>query len=270
MNHKQCRYLSQVMAAALGLLVCAGGLRADEHGLSCTAADMKGTFATEPQGIILGGPSAGPFVAAGLLTFDGKSKFTGVASSSFNGGIIPAFPATGNFTVTTDCFISVLETTLNIRFEGYFTRDKRQVVFVEPDNGTITTNVLHRLGPLSCHARDLTGNWAIQATGTVVGTGQFAQNGRLTFDGIGKFAGKTASSIAGAFAKHDVAGTYNMNTDCTFTATFFDENKTRHDIFGVLYDRNEFYYDYRDPGAVIAGTGKASVGPSNDDDRDDR
>jgi len=249
-----------VLATALVLVAC-GTLGAAEHGLSCSPADMNGAFATLPQGIILGGPFAGPFVAAGLLNFDGVSKFTGTASSSFNGGIIPVFAATGNFAVTSDCIVSVHETTFNIRFEGYFTRDKKQVVFVEPDTGTITTNVLHRLPPTSCRTRDLTGNWAIQSSGTVVGTGQFAQNGRLTFDGNGSFSGKTAASTAGAFVRHDVTGTYVMNADCTFTATFFEETNTRREIFGVMYDSNEFYFDYRGTGNVIAGTGKASITP---------
>jgi len=252
-------FRASLLATALVLLV-GGNLGAAERGLSCSPADLNGAFATLPQGVILGGPLAGHFVGVGLLTFDGKSKWTGTASSSFNGGIIPVFTVAGDFTVTSDCFISIHDTVLDIRFEGYFTKDKKEAMFVESDNGTVTTNVLHRLPPTSCRTRDLSGEWEIQATGTVVGAGQYAQIGRLTFDGNGSFSGKTGSSTAGSFVRHDVTGTYVMNADCTFAATFFEETHTQRDIFGVMYDSNEFYFDYRGTGNVIGGTGKASVG----------
>ena len=55
---------------------------------ACRAADLNGAYATLPQGLILGGSLAGPFIAAGVLRFDGVGRFAGTASSSFGGFIL--------------------------------------------------------------------------------------------------------------------------------------------------------------------------------------
>lgn len=254
--------------AAVGLLVFAGGLKADDQA-TCQASDMKGDFATEPAGtLLLPLPPplpSGPFVATGLLHFDGVNTFSGTTSSSFGGVILPAFAAMGVYSVSPDCIVTVHETTLGIIFEGYFTKDKSQVVHFEPQPGTITTNILHRSQLTTCDASALKDNWVIQDSGTIAGTTNslFAQNGRFNFDGNGTFHGNTASSTGGTIASHTVTGTYTMASDCTFHATFTDESNNTSKIFGVLYNTgNEFYFDYQDDGTIIAGTGRQAV-PSN-------
>ena len=272
-NHKQRGPLSSRLAIGLfrtavfiGSLALVSGLKAHS---ACGAADMSGDFATQPQGILLatppGGPPAGPFSATGILHFDGKSRFAGGASSSFAGFIIYPFNATGSYTVTPDCFVSVFEETLGIQFDGYLTKDKSQVVLFQPQPFTITTNVLHRLRLPPCDVGNSGDNWAIQASGTNVGTGkQFAQNGRLQFDGNGKFEGRTASSIGGVIVQQNVSGTYSINRDCTLTATITDESAHTSHIFGALYgDGSEFYFIYQDPGLVITGVGKKAVPSRN-------
>jgi len=234
---------------------------------------MKGNWATQPQGLLLasppGGPPVGPFAATGLLTFDGKGRFSGTASSSFDGVILFPFPATGDYSVTPDCFISVFEETLGIAFEGYFTRDKSQVVFFQPQAFTVTTNTLHRLQRPPCRTEYFRNNWAIQATGKDVGASQqFAGNGRLDFDGNGRFQGATGSSLGGVIVHHNVTGTINVNADCTLTMTITDESAHTSQLFGVLYgDRSEFYFIYQDPNVVITGVGKKSVSDRDDDNQ---
>ena len=271
--------------AVVGLLVFANGLWAQGKQPTCTPADMAGDFATLPAGTLLGGPLAGPFFAAGSLHFDGVSRFSGTASSSFSGFILFPFDAAGSYTVTPDCVVSVHEETLGINFTGYFTKNKNEVVFFEPDPGTVTSNVLHRQRIKNCTARDLSDEWAIQATGSIFSSPGafsrlFAQIGRLTFDGKGGFSGATSSTgPGGSIVNNTVSGTYSMNANCTFTASITDNNAVTSRIFGILYGLGEeFYFDYGAPGPtppngglpgpgnpatftglVVAGTGRQAV-----------
>ena len=196
----------------IGFFAFAGLLEAQT---SCSAADMQGEFATQPQGILTIGPFAGPFAATGIIHFDGVGRFEGVATSSFNGSIIFPFDAVGTYTMTPDCFLFVFEETLRISFEGYMSRDKNAVVLFQPQDTAITTNVLRRVLLSSCTAATLSDNWTIQATGSnIITSGSFAQNGRLRFDGNGNFTGVTASSLNGVIVRNTITGTYQMDADC--------------------------------------------------------
>ena len=242
------------------LIFCAALMQSVSLHGQCTAADMKGDFATQPQGFFTLGPVAGPFAANGVIHFDGVGKFTGVATSSFNGGIIYPFDAVGTYTVGADCRVVVFETTLSITFEGYFANNKNEVVLFQPDRAAVTVNILRRqnLTPGDCIPAKLRDTWAIQAAGDIIETGgRFAQNGRLTFDGTGGLTGLTNSSINGQIARETVRGTYRVDAECNFSARFVNTKGVEASIFGTLFDAgNQFIFIYSDNGLVVTGFGK--------------
>ena len=179
--------MGQLIVLTIVTLSFMGSLQAQNR---CSAADMKGDFATQPQGILTEGPFAGPFAATGVIHFDGVGRFSGVATSSFNGGVIYPFDAVGHYEVTPDCFVTILETTLQIGFEGYISNTTNEVVLVQPDFGAITVNTLRRQMITGCTTSSLKDTWAIQSSGNnIVTGGRFAQNGRWLFDGNGSFNG---------------------------------------------------------------------------------
>lgn len=247
--------VSTVIAVALYPI---GAVQAQNR---CTVADMKGDFATQPQGILTGGPFAGPFAATGVIHFDGAGRFSGVATSSFNGGVIYPFDAVGDYGVTPDCFVTILETTLRIAFEGYMSNTKNEVVLVQPDNGAITTNVLRRQLISGCTTSSLKDTWAIQAAGSNIATGgKFAQNGRLRFDGNGNLTGTTASSVNGLLVRSNVTGSYSVDGECDFLARIVDKDGVVSHIFGTLFDGgNQLVFIYSDDGLVISGQGRRAV-----------
>jgi hypothetical protein len=242
----------------IGFFALAGLLQAQT---TCSSSDLRGEFATQPQGILTIGPFAGPFAATGIIHFDGVGRFEGVATSSFNGSVIFPFDAVGTYSVTPDCFVNIFEETLRIAFEGYVAQGKNEVVLFQPQDTAITTNVLRRLQISSCSAATLRNNWAIQASGSnIITSGSFAQNGRLRFDGNGNFTGVTASSRNGILIRNTVTGTYRMNADCTFTARFTDENGQLSNFFGTMFgDGSGFIFIYSNDGLVIPGQARKAV-----------
>src|SRR5262249_12161876 len=92
------------IALTFALLSSASGLRAEGKNPTCGPSDLKGDFATDPHGILLGALPppllSGPFVGVGVLHFDGVKAFAGTTSSSFGGFIVPAFNAVGTYSVT--------------------------------------------------------------------------------------------------------------------------------------------------------------------------
>jgi hypothetical protein len=220
---------------------------------------MKGDFATQPQGILTAGPFAGPFAATGVIHFDGAGRFTGVANSSFNGQIIFPFGAEGNYSVTSDCFVTILETTLRIGFEGFMSATKNEVTLVQPDQGAITTNTLRRiLNPGNCTNANLNGVWTFQALGTnIAGLSRISQLGRVTFDGKGGFKGTTAVSSEGVIARSNITGTVQVFSDCTFLWKYTDDNGVGPLLFGTfLGAADQFIMNYSVDGVVISGTGR--------------
>jgi hypothetical protein len=227
----------------------------------CSNADLRGDFSTQPIGIQTLGPFAGPFSAAGVIHFDGARRFGGVATSSFNGTIF-SFDAFGSYTVTPDCFISTFEEALQISFEGYLSKTENKVYLFQPQDGAITTNVLHRLNISACRNADLRDNWVIQASGDNITTGgSFSQVGKLRFNGEGSVAGTTGSSLNGVIVRHTVSGTYSVREDCTLSISLTDENGVATHIFGTFFgDGSEFTFIDSDEGVVIPGGARQAAG----------
>jgi len=246
----------------VSFILFAGLLRAQGP---CSNEDMRGDFATQPTGILTLGPFAGPFAATGIIHFDGTGRFTGVATSSFHGSVIFPFNADGTYDVTPDCVLSIFEETLRIGFEGVISRTKDEVPLFQPQDTTITTNVLRRLKISSCRDADLRDSWVIQASGSnIITSGSFAQIGTLRFDGAGNVAGKTGTSKNGVIVPRTVSGTYRVHEDCTFSVRLTDETGALSHFYGTFFDDgSRFIFIYSDDGVVIRGVAEQTASQSN-------
>jgi hypothetical protein len=165
------------------------------------------------------------------------------------------------YDVSTDCFVTILDTRLQIAFEGYLSNTKNEVVLLQPDPGTISLNTLWRVSIPACTNASLKDTFATQASGSnIVTGGKFAQNGRLRFDANGIFAGVTASSVNGAIVRTTVTGTYRVDAECNFIGRIVDKDGVVSHIFGTLFDGgNQYIFIYSDDGVVIPGQARRAV-----------
>jgi hypothetical protein len=228
----------------------------------CSVADIKGDYATQPKGILTGGPYTGPFAGTGIINFDGAGSFFGTATSSFNGNIVFPFYAYGYYNVSADCTVTILDQKLQLGFEGYLSSTKRQVVLVEPDNGTITTNTLDLIRmPAPCTVASLTGSWAFNMAGTdVARIAKFSQLGRLKFDDQGAFSGLLSTSIDGVISRNTVTGKVQVYNDCTFFWKHTDDTGASKLMYGAFSGTgDEIILIYAEDGIVVTGSGRKAA-----------
>jgi len=112
-----------------------------------------------------------------------------------------------------------------------------------------------------CSNTTIAGSYGIQTTGTILagGPGQpglFASNGLFNFNGNGNFSTKQTISFNGTIAPFEGAGTYEVEEDCTLTATITEESTgTQVSVNGVIVKRGEeILIIQTDPNTVITGT----------------
>lgn len=96
--------LSAALLAGAIVLSSVSNARADDdRQRGCSVATLRGSFGYTVTGEIVGGPSAGPFGAVGILTFDGKGNFENVRTISRNGAISRQVQGIGTYIVNADC-----------------------------------------------------------------------------------------------------------------------------------------------------------------------
>ncbi len=106
----------------------------------------------------------------------------------------------------------------------------------------------------TCSNRSLYGAYETQGGGYLNNTEPYAINALDTFDGNGKIAGTVlARSIAGIVTTNvALQGTYQVNSDCSFTASFTRTDGTTANYSGVVFDDgNKFGYTQTDSGTIV-------------------
>jgi hypothetical protein len=99
-------------------------------------------------------------------------------------------------------------------------------------------------------------SYAMEATGSILGIGQVAVAGRLTLNGTGSLSGTETFSLNGSIhSAVPVQGSYQINSDCTGTATITPKGQsaTHLNLLVVNADK-EIMLIETDSNTIVAGT----------------
>jgi len=109
------------------------------------------------------------------------------------------------------------------------------------------------LAEKACSNKSLSGAYVAVGSGYVNNTEPYALNVLATYDGKGSFSGTVlVRSIAGNVTTNvPTQGTYQVNSDCSFTQTGTRSDGTTANYSGAIFDDgNKFALTQTDPGTI--------------------
>lgn len=200
----------------------------------CSVATLKGTYGGHAEGTVLAQfpgfpPPPYPAVAAGLHSYDGAGNVSVTYGSSLGGVIIPwGVVATGTYTVTPDCKVSVALTDPmgSYHFVGMIMGQgmQQEVHLMYTDPFWVLSGMFRRTPRRGCSQASLRGKYLLfgQGLASIPNLPPLlpaAHVGIMTADGQGNLSGNDTLNIAGTVAPDTFTGTYTVNLDCTYSAT---------------------------------------------------
>jgi len=123
-----------------------------------------------------------------------------------------------------------------------------------------------------CSLPGVSGKYGYTSSGSIVSppVGAFAAVGHATLTRTGTFTGAQTASIAGNQVAETINGTYEVNRDCTGSATAFvyrGATLVRTTTFNVVWDdhQREFRAIFTTAGTAITLSGRKMFGAGDDE-----
>jgi len=117
-----------------------------------------------------------------------------------------------------------------------------------------------------CSMATMKGNYLYAQDGIMLGKSAdknqpFAQAGREHFDGKGGMSGIYSGNFNGTITRGSYKGTYKMNSNCSGTVTFEDNQKnvSRYDIYATQ-NGSEFVFVQTDSNSITAAYERRRAG----------
>ena len=222
MNRKKVRIAILIFAT---LIVCSPV----GHATPCTLASVKGVYGISTVGVGLNG-SAQPASSVYQITADGAGNVTGSATKSIDGSIV-TFTFIGTYAIGSNCTgTATFQNQFGQVEHANFVLDNanKGAFLIQTDANHVQSSFAVAQGTItSCADATIAHTYAVQLSGLVVGTGQFALTGQLvlkekTVGGTetDTISGNVGLSVNGTITPSvAVTGTYSVNSDCTASAT---------------------------------------------------
>jgi hypothetical protein len=210
-------------------------------GAVCTNASINGVYGVSSVGTGLNG-SGQPASSIYQITVDGAGNLTGSATKSINGSIV-TFTFTGTYQIGKNCTGTATFTNQDAQTEHdtfVLNNGRKGAFLIQTDASHVQSSVAVAEGVATCTNLGVKHTYSLQGTGLVIGLGQVAVEGQLALNGTGKITGTATLSLNGAISSGvSVTGTYQVNSDCTGTATITPSGMSTMNFNAVVVDADK-------------------------------
>jgi hypothetical protein len=222
---------------------------------ACSNASVKGVYGITSVGL---NSSLLPASSVNQITADGAGNVTGSSTKSIDGSIV-TFTFTGVYSIAANCTGSATFTNQDgeVEHDNVFLNNNNTGAFlIQTDNNHVQSSIAVAQGTATCTNLGVKRTYSFEATGTVIGVGQVAVAGRLTLNGTGSITGTETLSLNGVIhSSVPVSGTYQINSDCTGSATITPKglSPTNLNLLVVNADK-EIMAIETDSNTIVTGT----------------
>jgi len=208
-----------------------------------------------------------PIVQVGHLTFDGNGSISGAHDTSLGGRLIPHVDS-GTYSVNSDCSTGTIFLSNGLIMSFVITDGGREIKYVSATTGGVNSGTLRLMAAAPCSASTLSGKSYGYAANGLVGTTSvansfprvggfvpFSNAGQISFEPDGSVSGMDNANLGGVVIPgRPIAGTYNVNADCTGTATMTIAGVDHSWNLVILQDADQVIFVAIPSGFVWAGT----------------
>ena len=222
---------------------------------ACSNASVNGVYGIISTGL---NGSLQPAASVDQITADGAGNITGSSTKSIDGSIV-TFTFTGTYSIAANCTgkATFKNQDGTSEHDNIFLNNNNTGAFlIQTDSNHVQSSVAVAQGAATCTNLGVKRSYSFEGTGTVIGTGQVAVAGRLSLNGTGSITGTETLSLNGAISSSvPVTGTYQINADCTGTATFTPNGfSPTHLSLVVVNADKEIMVIETDSNTIVAGT----------------
>jgi hypothetical protein len=222
---------------------------------ACSNASVNGVYGITSVGL---NGSLQPAASVDQITVDGAGNLTGSSTKSIDGSIV-TFTFTGVYTIAANCTGRATFTNQDgsTEHDNIFLNNGNTGAFlIQTDSNHVQSSIAVAQGAAMCTDLAVKRSYSFEATGIVIGTGQVAVAGRVTLNGTGSITGTETLSLNGVIhSSVAVSGTYQINSNCTGTATITPKglSTTNLSLLVVNADK-EIMAIETDPNTIVTGT----------------
>lgn len=228
---------------------------------ACSNASIKGTYGILSTGL---DGSLQPASSLDQITVDGSGNLSGTSTKSLNGTIV-TYTISGTYSISSNCTGTAVfnNQSGDIEHDNIFLNNANMSsglyaggFLIQTDSSHVQTSIAVAQGTATCTNLGVKHTYSFEATGLNLEKGQVAAAGRLTLNGTGSVSGTLTVSLDGSIGSSLTApGTYQINSDCTGTATITPKGLSPSNFaLGVVNGGKEIMAVETDTNTIITGT----------------